>query len=682
MKGFEKAMDAATEDFLKAPLDPWKAEICTVSLSAAPNEARVIFINNPGENQFKTAAFVTTEGRRNLVFDVLDQYLFRSRKITKIAVNLAFETKQTAKLGKYILSPVADPLIMWVRCMQIMAPEKIPNPKFPASGKGLKPMTKEVFGVEMTPFEQVLEERGVNFFAEISADDPAAVEYSAEDSDYAVQHYLYWREIAKQIPKYDKWLHEIEMPFTRVIGAMEFGGMRWDDDLADQRLQEAVIRQEEALRAIERVGAAYDLNIKLNKTAGVNAVKDLLFNKMGVPIAKRSEKGGISLDAEALVDMRFMLENKLLEIDEEDYLDVDETYSASKQAKKAEILAREENPNKEKALLVLDNMLIAQKMSTLAGTHIEGRRAYLNLVSGRIHAGYSQWTETGRLNSSKPNGQNTPRPDNDSLGVRSFFLPAEGKVMFLIDFSGFELRLMAWRSGDETMTKEFKYGSGDLHRITAATITGKDPKDVTKAERSNAKAPNFLISYGGTEHALRLDLKLKYNKRETLENCKKLIDAVYLTYPRIKEFQREATVEARECGYSETIYGYKRLLPYINSTNRFERGNDERRAANTPIQGSAADIMKRCQNEVYELLGTNEEYSKRAMLIAQIHDEQIFELDDDPEFVQRFVADVKALMEQPPMPDFPLPIEAEASIAYRWNKKMSLEDYLEKRNEK
>ena len=227
MKGFEKAMDAATEDFLKAPLDPWKAEICTVSLSAAPNEARVIFINNPGENQFKTAAFVTTEGRRNLVFDVLDQYLFRSRKITKIAVNLAFETKQTAKLGKYILSPVADPLIMWVRCMQIMAPEKIPNPKFPASGKGLKPMTKEVFGVEMTPFEQVLEERGVNFFAEISADDPAAVEYSAEDSDYAVQHYLYWREIAKQIPKYDKWLHEIEMPFTRVIGAMEFGGMRF-----------------------------------------------------------------------------------------------------------------------------------------------------------------------------------------------------------------------------------------------------------------------------------------------------------------------------------------------------------------------------------------------------------------------------------------------------------------------
>ncbi len=692
-KEYVKAYKVWETDFLKAPLDPWKAEICTVSLSAAPHEARVLFINNKGFNKYKDNLGGTVKVRsgetpaqalersrdernRQEVFDILDKHFFRNKKITKIAVNLAFETKQTARLGKYILSPVADPLIMWVRCLQIVAPESIKDPKKPASGKGLKPMTKEVYGVEMTPFEEVLKEKGVQFFSEISADDPAAVEYSAEDADYAVQHYLYWRQIAKQIPKYDEWLHEIEMPFTRVIGMMEYWGLRWDDELAHVKRQEAENARDDALRQIEALGARYGLSFTLNKSAKTLPVKELLFNVLKVPVAKTSQKtGNVSLDEESLIDMKFMLEHKLQSLDEENLLLVDETYSSAKQIRKAELDGRADHPYKAAAIELIDLIQKVQTCTTLLSSHIDGRSKYVNPISGRIHSGYEQWTETGRLSSSKPNMQNIPRMDNDEFGIRNFHIASPGKVLFLIDFSGFELRLLSWRADDKVMQDIF-IQDGDLHRKTAASATGKTEAEVTKVERAHAKPVNFGIAYCATEHALQKTFKTDYGIRKPLDECAKLISAVKVAYPNIAKFQREIVVGARDKGYVETIYGFKRLLPYINSTNNTYRKSDERKASNTPIQGSAADVMKRCQNWAYEALGSNEEFASRAALIAQVHDEQIFELDDDPNFVERFAKAIKAEMERPPLPGFPVPIVADASIAYRWGEKMSLEEYL------
>lgn len=253
--------------------------------------------------------------------------------------------------------------------------------------------------------------------------------------------------------------------------------------------------------------------------------------------------------------------------------------------------------------------------------------------------------------------------------------------MFLADFSGFELRLMAWASGDEHMTELFVSGDGDVHRSTAATITGKKREDVTKAERYRAKAPNFLISYGGTEYALRLNLKKKFNLRESLPECAKLINAVKKTFPRIPEFQEKIALKSRELGYVQTIFGYIRMLPNINSYDRRLKSNDERRAANTPIQGSAADIMKRAQNSVYDLIAVNKEYQERAELCAQIHDEQIFLLDDDPDFVERFSRDVLEIMNRPPYEGFPIPLVAEPDYSSKsWADKTSFEEWKEQRN--
>jgi len=710
LKSFYTGWDKLVEtDFLNSPLDPWKAEICTVSLSAAPHEARVVFIDNQGTNRFKSVGELKSGYLeynsivRGEVFNVLNEHLFQNKNIMKIAVNLSFETKQTAKLGMYIMEPVADPFLMWVRCTQVVAPEKILDPKSPASGKGLKPMTKEYFGVEMQDFKALLEKHKVQFFSEISADHPDALNYSAEDSDYAVQHYLYWKEIAKQIPHYDKWLHRIEMPFARVIGLMEYWGMAWDDNLAEQKKQEAEIMRDTAIADIVTLGKNFGLELAPGKTGKTGSVKSFLFDTLGVPVAKRSEKtDGPSLDEEALIDMKFMIENKLEDLDEEEYLAIElpsintdgvilqpstkEDYIAildnlaeyqktlaKKERKAMDIMMRSDHPHKEDALKLLALIQSVQTYSTLLSSHIVGRQKFLNEMSGRIHAGYSQWTETGRLNSFKPNGQNIPRMDNDIFGIRNFFVSKPGKILGFIDFSGFELRLMAWASGDETMTEAFKNG-GDLHRKTASTMTGKPESEITKTERTHAKAGNFGISYGGTEHALQKTFKTDYGIRKTLAECAKVVNAVKGTYKRIPEFQQAIALKARQQGYVQTMYGYIRMLPNIGSTDRRAKSADERKAANTPIQGTAADVMKRCQNEVYELLGSGN--LKGVDMIAQIHDEIVFEMDDNPETVSTAFTLIKALMEKPPLPDFPLPILADASVGYRWGEKMSLEQWM------
>ncbi|XJZ25978.1 bifunctional 3'-5' exonuclease/DNA polymerase [Bacillota bacterium Lsc_1132] len=695
-------------------LDPWKADISTLSISAAEHESRVIPISHKAGKNFEPG--LDRDEARQLVMDTVDRLIFRNNKIVKIAVNLGFETKHTAKHGKYILMPVADPLLMWVRCMQVVSPQKIKVPKKPYSGWGLKPTTKAIFGVEQQDFKKVLDKYGVLFFDEIPADTGDGLSYSAEDADYAVQHYLYWNEIAKQIPGYEKWLHEIEMPFQRVIGLMEYWGMRWDTDLADVKKEEAENMQQLAAAEIKQIGKdTFDVDINPGKSGKTGDVKHLLFDLMNLPAAKWG-KTGASLDEEALINMAFMLENKLVAIDEEKYLAVelpegwetmnpDASYGeegfngdlTKEQRGAIKIAQRQPHPYKDQGLRLIQLLKDIQKYSTLLSSHILGREKYLNEVSGRIHAGYGVWTETSRANSFNPNGQNVPRVDNDVFGIRNFYTASPGKVLFLIDFSGFELRIMAWRSKDETMIEIFNTG-GDMHRKTAATMVKRPEETVTKKERTDAKPANFGIAYGGTEHALQKTFLTDYGVRKTLDECLLMVNAVKETYPGVPAFQREIELEAREKGYVGTAYGYIRLLPGINSPDRYSRGSAGRQAANTPIQGSAADFMKRAQNTVYDQIGEDTAEFNRLLqegvaqevalkqltlvhghndMIAQIHDEIIFEMDDNPEAVKKAANAVKAIMERKPLNSFPVPVEAEPSIAYSWGQKKSLEAWLE-----
>jgi DNA polymerase-1 len=580
-------------------------------------------------------------------------------------------------------------------------------------------MTKEVFGVEMGDFLTLLNKHGVDFFDEIPSDSQDALVYSAEDSDYALQHDDYWLEVAEQIPNYGTWLPQIEEPFGRVIGLMEYWGMFWDENLAAIKLEEAHSMQEAAAQEITQTAKnLFGLDINPGKTGKTGDVRAVIFDHMKVLPAKFG-KDGPSLDEEAILDMVFMLENNLISVDEEKYLaaqlppnheelDPDKDPHLDKATRMAiRIHRREPHPYKDEAIKLLNLVQKIQTYSTLISSHIEGRGKYKHSVSGRIHAQYSPWTRTARLNCFNPNGQNVPRLDNDEFGIRNFYIPEPGKILFFIDFSGFELRLMAWRSGDETLIEIFT-NNGDVHRTTAAEATGKPPEEVTKKERQDAKPVNFGVCYFATEVAIQKTFKTDYGMRKTREYCASLIAAVKRVYKRIPEYQRNVVLEAREKGWIDTIYGYIRLLPDINSTNSYARQQDERRSGNTPIQGSAADIMKKCQNEVYDKIGEGtaaratfygsnpvmddaDQYELYNIekdyplqhghtdMIAQIHDEIIFEVDDDPAVVEAVYNLVHGIMIQPPLPEFPLPIEAEASVGYAWGKKIPVEEWLKQK---
>lgn len=711
VKTLEKRYKETKDEYLKTPLDPWKGEICTVSFSAYPHEAVVVPISHKvGKN---IAPELSRNEARTAVLDLMDKYLFTCEKTLKIAVNLAFETKYAAKYERYILGPVADPLMMWVRCMQLAAPHRLKNVHRPATGWGLKPATKRIFGVEMNDFSLLLEDLGVNFFDEIDASSKEGLVYSAEDSDYGLQHYLYWKPIAEQIPGYDKWLHHVEMPFMRAIGIMEYWGMRWNTELAKEKYEEALEGQEAAGDEIRRIiKESTGEDVEPGKTGKTNAVKQVLFQTMNLPKAHVG-KSGPSLDKEALIDIKFMLENNLEDLSEEKYLNVElpedweninindtreTSFLSIDEIRAIRIKNREPHPYKEQGIALLEQMSIIGTYSTLISSHIVGREKYVNDISGRVHGGYTTFTDTGRCNSFRPNMQNVPNLYNDNLRIRKFHIPAPGKIMFFIDFSGFELRIMAWKANDETMIELFNT-NGDMHRRTASVLMNKKEDEINSEERNNAKAGNFGISYGGTEHSLQKTFKVDYGVRKTLDECYAVVNAVKTAYPGIPKYQRNIVLDAREKGYVSTIYGYKRLLPDINSTNRFARQADERRAGNTPIQGSAADVMKRCQNEVYEKIGWDTFHARQIEklpevdaitekpvmrhgtvdMIAQIHDEIIFEMDDDLAVVTKARDFIKSVMEMAPIKSFPVPVVAEESVGYSWGEDMTIDEWLEMR---
>lgn len=755
IKVIEKDYDAALEAFNRTPLDPWQGEICTLSISAEPHESRVIFLSHKkGTRNYGTHA-MDRDAARKEVIDLLEELIFMNKDVLKVAYNMAFETKFAAKYGKYILGKVSDPIMMIVRCLQIVAPQKIKSPKAPHAGKSLKKMTLEYLGVKMKEFSDVV---GGGFFDELSTDEPDAQNYSAEDSDCALQLHYYFDEIAKQIPNketcpyrnYSEWLHAIEMPFTRVIGLMEFWGMEWNRDDAAAKRREAHEMQTDAhdtlVRVCQELADTGDFSedqvkalrsIDPGKTGKNNAMKHILYDILKLPVASTSKTtGAVSLDNNAILDTIFMLQNKLIDLDEERFLaeelpaavhqsvqmftagmaELPDAYNPELsnglergQRVNIRITLRAPHKYKDQAIEILETIQKIQKYGTLLSSHIEGREKYVNPVTNRIHAGYSPWTQTSRLSSSKPNGQNVPRMDNDVFGIRNLYKSKEGKVMTFIDFSGFELRLMAWRSNCDVMIGAISNGE-DLHKMTAATLTGKDLEEITKSERSRAKSGNFGVNYGGTEHALQETYK-GFGIRHTLEECKDVVDAVLNTYPGIPLYQRSVVLEAREDGYVETIYGYKRPLPDINHVSGGRRGSDERRAGNTPIQGAAADYMKDCQNIVYDRIGEDTFASRLVMehgddgvyryekavygeasgmlfpneiifvhghfdMCGQVHDEIIFEADNDEKKVRKGMEWVQHIMEREPLPGFPVPIEAEASAGYTWGTKVDLDDWV------
>jgi DNA polymerase-1 len=736
-KATVKKQQEAYEYYLRAPLDPHRGHICTVSFSAYPHEAAVVFIDHvEGTNYQQNLSSVD---RRNNVFNLFNKMILNHPSVVKIAFNLPFEQKMLCDLKLYVQPPCADPLVQLVRTLQIVKPTDL-NEVSPIKGKGLKDSTKQYLGVQMSNFEALLKEHNVSFFNELSADLPEALEYSAEDSDYSLQHYMFWKELAEQIiierdpletqevvdsdgkvvsttvtkwtrpyGNYNEWLHGVEMAFSRVIGQMEYHGFAWDKQRANEvrtkveyalsHAREQVIDMaNEWANKLREDGADSAIwgplvNMDPGKTGKNTAVRYFLYDILGCPFVEVSEStGNPDMDVEAMVDMRFLLDNKLDNISEERYVDIviPETGPETPDQFKAQEIRNRDKPFQKDALRLLDLIADVQKYCVLLTSHIYSREKFVHPVTGRIHAHYTPWTDTGRLNASSPNSQNVPRDDTDPFGIKYIYHAPEGKAWILIDYAGFELRLMAWQAKDMHM-REVLDNKADLHARTAATMTGKPIDQITKGDRGHAKYGNFGISYCGTSRSLQKTFK-RLHLRKTIEFCENIVSAVHKTFPGIAVFQKAAAARARKFGQAETIFGYKRTLMYINSLNRRLRSSDERKAANTPVQGSAADIMKKSQNKIYDLIARDTyrhnvegvPFGEDCCFVAghvdqiqQIHDEVIMEVDNDPKIIIKVVNVLKAIMEEPPLPNFPVKLFADASVTEkRWGEKKDFDKWL------
>lgn len=397
-------------------------------------------------------------------------------------------------------------------------------------------------------------------------------------------------------------LAEIEQPLAEVLASMELAGVQVDPDgirAFGQELRAALAGE---LAEIYRL-VGYEFNLNSTRQLG-----DALFSKLGLP-AKKKTKSGWSTNAETLESLRGV------------------------------------HP-------VIDHILLYRSYQKLNSTYVEGLLRVAG-PDGRVHSVFSQTdTRTGRISSSEPNLQNIPVRTELGSRLRRYFVAPAGWVLLDADYSQIELRILAAISGDEKMQAAFAAGE-DIHRATASRIFGVPFDLVTPQLRSRAKAVNFGIVYGIGAFSLAKDVGVSVGEAD------RFIKNYLNEYAGIREYMQRTVEEGREKGYVTTLYGRRRPLPEINAANRNVRALGERMAMNTPIQGTAADIIKLAMIRVHRRLLAE---GLRARLVLQVHDELIVEA--PAEEAQRAAAILGEEMER--AADLPVKLIAEVKEGATW----------------
>lgn len=363
----------------------------------------------------------------------------------------------------------------------------------------------------------------------------------------------------------DGLMREMEMPLSLVLYSMEQHGIKTrKEELAayGEKLAGRIAELEQSIW--EKAGEQFNIN-------SPKQLGEILFDKMGLKGGKKT-KTGYSTAADVLEKLA------------PDYPIV------------AEILEY-------------------RGLAKLKSTYADGLSAFIG-EDGRIHTKFQQTiTATGRLSSTEPNLQNIPMRTELGRQIRKVFVPEDGYVLMDADYSQIELRVLAHMSGDEALIEAYAM-SEDIHRITASKVFHVPFSEVTDLQRRNAKAVNFGIVYGISSFGLSQDLSI------STKEAKAYIDQYFATYPGIKAFLDKLVSDAKELGYVETLYGRKRPVPELKSSNFMQRSFGERIAMNSPIQGTAADIMKLAMIKVYQGLTAA---GLKSRLILQVHDELVIE---------------------------------------------------------
>ena len=463
---------------------------------------------------------------------------------------------------------------------------------------------------EIIKQENIQEQKQINLFDEIASNES---EEEKKKSELEKERYmLYAYSISKikdiTLKKLEEincleLFHDIDMPTVEVLSDMQWNGMYVDEEELNKFGEELSSNLQKITQIIYEM-AGEEFNINSTKQLG-----EILFEKMKLPVIKKT-KNGYSTDVDVLEKLK------------------------------------NEDP-------IIEQILEYRQLMKLNSTYVEGLKPYINPKTKRIHSFFHQTiTATGRISSTEPNLQNIPTRFELGKRVRKVFEPEEGKIYIDADYSQIELRVLASISGDKHMIEAFKEGQ-DIHKQAASKVFKTPIDKVTKEQRSNAKAVNFGIVYGISEFGLGEQLGIGRKK------AKQYIDEYLEQYSGIKQFMADITEKAKEQGYVETLVHRRRYIPELKSNNYMVRQFGSRAAMNTPIQGTAADIMKIAMIKVYQEIQNRGLKSK---IVLQVHDEMMIEAPiDEKEEIQKIM---KESMES--AIQLKVPLIAEISEANNW----------------
>jgi len=463
----------------------------------------------------------------------------------------------------------------------------------------MEDISRQFLEIDISDYEENKEKSGVqtSLFDEVSTDEKRA------NFTYALYAYVIGitrEKILKELENINslELFNNIEMPIVEILAEMQYEGM-YVDKHELVKYGENLKKHIEELRIDIYKMAGEEFNINSPKQLGV-----ILFEKLELKPCKKT-KSGYSTDVDALDKIK------------------------------------DAHP-------IVDKILEYRQLMKLNSTYVEGLIPFINPKTERIHTFFHQTvTATGRLSSTEPNLQNIPTRSEIGKKLRKVFKPEEGRIFVDADYSQVELRVMAHMSNDETMIKAFN-SDADIHTICASQVFKVPIEEVSKQLRSKAKAVNFGIVYGISEFGLAEQIDIKRNE------AKEYIEQYLDTYHGIKEYMDNIVEEAKKNGCVSTLFGRRRYIPELNSKNYMIRKFGDRAAMNTPIQGTAADIMKIAMIKVYNELKNRNLKSK---LILQIHDELLIEtVLEEKEEVEKLL---KECMEESANLSVPLTVEVE-----------------------
>ena len=477
----------------------------------------------------------------------------------------------------------------------------------PEGRRSMDILSEQFLGYAPVSIEDLIGKKGKNQGTMRDVPLEQITEYAAEDADITLQLKECFTPLLSK-REVQRVFEQVENPLMQVLVDMEFEGVKVDEQFLNDYskvLEEEIKISEE--RVFEQAGVRFNL-------ASPKQLGEVLFDILKIdPKAKKTKTGQYATGEDVL----------------------------------AKLAAKHK---------IVDDILNFRELSKLKSTYVDALPAIVNPKTGRIHTSYAQAVAvTGRLSSTNPNLQNIPIRSERGREVRKAFIPrSEGRILVSADYSQIELRVVAAISGDPNMCEAFKQGK-DIHTATAAKVYGIEEAAVTKEQRYKAKSVNFGIIYGQGAFGLAENLGISRTEaKEIIDNYKK-------EFPNIQQYMDQQINKAKEQGFVETLMGRKRWLRDINSSNFTVRGFAERNAINSPIQGSAADMIKLAMIKIHQEMKKKHWESK---MILQVHDELVFDAVESelPALKELILSCMTTAMELPNG----VPVEAELGVGKNW----------------